>query len=64
MYDYDYTKDTRGPGDGCRICAGHLEIDKDGDLVCCYCWHLEMKSFDYYEWKLNKLKNETSPRSE
>jgi len=61
MHNYDYTKDVRGPGDGCRICAGRLEIDDDGDLVCNYCWCLEKEKFDYYEWKLNKLKNETFP---
>lgn len=55
---YNYKDDFRGPGDGCRVCTGRLEIDSDGDLVCYYCSHLETKRFDYYEWKLWKLEQE------
>lgn len=58
---YDYEKDVRVPGDGCRVCTGKLMIDEDGDLVCYYCNTIEKKNFvDYTAWKLSKLRHETT----
>jgi hypothetical protein len=53
---YDYKQDVRGPGDGCRVCTGKLEIDEDGDLVCYYCNTVAQYKFNYDDYCLAKLK--------
>lgn len=56
--EYNYKDDIRGPGDGCRVCTGRLEIDSDGDLVCYYCNTVEKEHFNYCNWKLYKLEQQ------